>query len=67
MIQITVNDKAETTTATHLYDLLKIKGLTDEKAIAVALNQDVISKEEWATTPLAESDQVLIIKPTQGG
>ncbi|MGB0897008.1 MAG: sulfur carrier protein ThiS [Flavobacteriaceae bacterium] len=35
--------------------------------IAVAINQNIVSKSNWATTMLNNNDDVLIIKATQGG
>ncbi len=35
--------------------------------IAIAINNEVISKEQWSTTNLQEEDQVTIIQATQGG
>ena len=37
------------------------------KGIAVALNDKVVSKENWNNTKLISNDNVLIIKATQGG
>lgn len=35
--------------------------------IAVAVNQKIITKTDWSTKILNESDEILIIKATQGG
>jgi len=35
--------------------------------IAVAVNQNIITKTNWNTQTLNEGDEVLIIKATQGG
>lgn len=35
--------------------------------IAVAINQNIISKVDWSTTTLAEGDQIDIVTATQGG
>ena len=35
--------------------------------IAIAINNEIISKDSWSTTNLNEQDQVIIIKATQGG
>ena len=37
------------------------------KGIAVALNDKVVSKNNWEVTKLISNDNVLIIKATQGG
>lgn len=38
-----------------------------QKGIAVAVNKSVIPKADWSEHFLAENDDVLIIKATQGG
>ena len=35
--------------------------------IAVAINQNIISKADWSTTSLTDGDQIDIITATQGG
>ncbi|MEW7280718.1 sulfur carrier protein ThiS [Aquimarina sp. 2201CG1-2-11] len=35
--------------------------------IAIAINNEIISKDRWNATNLKEQDQVIIIKATQGG
>ncbi|MDF4202924.1 sulfur carrier protein ThiS [Maribacter sp. SA7] len=37
------------------------------KGIAVAVNENIISKTEWKVKTLNENDEVLVIKATQGG
>jgi sulfur carrier protein len=37
------------------------------KGIAVAINQTIVSKSNWAVYVLKQGDQVMIIKATQGG
>jgi sulfur carrier protein len=50
-----------------LFCVLEQQGLTAKSGIAVAVNQSVISKSNWATTTLEESSKILIIQATQGG
>ncbi len=50
-----------------LEDLLKKNSLQDKKGIAVALNDCVISKNQWQNTVLNENDKVLVISATRGG
>jgi sulfur carrier protein len=38
-----------------------------QKGIAVAINEAIVPKTEWATTCLKINDNILIIKATQGG
>ena len=37
------------------------------KGIAIAVNQQIIAKSEWATHLLKTGDNLIIIKATQGG
>jgi len=39
----------------------------NSKGLAVAVNEEVVPKNEWKKTVLNQNDQVLIIKATQGG
>ncbi|HRG51523.1 MAG TPA: sulfur carrier protein ThiS [Bacteroidia bacterium] len=38
-----------------------------QQGIAIAVNNRVIAKADWAQTPIADKDQVTIIRATQGG
>ena len=38
-----------------------------ENGIAVAVNQQVISKSKWNTTHINNNDKIIIITATQGG
>lgn len=38
-----------------------------QNGIAVAVNNSVVPKIDWASTHLNENDTILIIKATQGG
>ncbi|UTW68303.1 sulfur carrier protein ThiS [bacterium SCSIO 12643] len=35
--------------------------------IAVAVNEQIITRSKWDSTSVADQDQILIIKATQGG
>ncbi|MDD2288330.1 MAG: sulfur carrier protein ThiS [Bacteroidales bacterium] len=50
-----------------LEKLVSILGYNDSSSFAIALNEDVISKDEWKETKLNEGDNVLIIQATCGG
>jgi len=39
----------------------------DQNGIAVAVNNQIITKTNWAQTALKNNDEILIIKATQGG
>lgn len=44
---------------------LELKGKTN--GVAIALNNQVIPRNSWSVTPLADNDSILIITATQGG
>jgi sulfur carrier protein len=48
-------------------ELVSWKCLIDSKGIAVAINECVVLKDNWATQVICENDSVLIIEATQGG
>ena len=67
MIAVKINDHehqfAEATPLSTAIASIKI----EQKGIAIAINQNIITKSEWANTPLRDNDNILIIKATQGG
>ena len=67
MVSIKINGKTEeikdNPSVLSAVETMKI----DQNGIAVAVNQNIISKENWATTSLKDNDEILIIKATQGG
>ena len=50
-----------------LFDLLQQNGYHEKKGIAVAVNDEVIAKSEWAGFPLKNADKITLITATQGG
>lgn len=66
-MNITVNNKShflqENTVLSKLLEILTISS----DGIAVAINEEVIPKEDWKTTNLENNDTILIIQATQGG
>ena len=67
MITIQVNDKKQTfsenLTVYQLIEQLNIQ----TNGIAVAINNDVVSKPNWEKQEVVDQDNILIIKSTQGG
>lgn len=67
MINVKVNQEKhqfpETSNLQFILNELKIA----QNGIAVAINEMIISKEEWDTITLKNNDNILIIKATQGG
>ena len=47
--------------------LLDLEFPNKQNGIALAVNNSVIPKNEWDTTSLSETDDILIITATQGG
>ena len=41
--------------------------LENNKGYAISLNGRVVRKTQWDTTPIAENDQVEIVRAMQGG
>jgi sulfur carrier protein len=66
-MRLIVNHKTLDFNGSTLTDLFNQFRLTPSKGFAVAVNDVVISKDEWASTDLEEGDSILIISPTQGG
>ncbi len=38
-----------------------------QEGIAIAINNQIITKSDWKSTALTENDKILIIQATQGG
>ena len=67
MIIIKVNNKEHQFLASiSLQEILEELQISTN-GIAVAVNQNIITKSDWLTTTLNQNDAVLIIKATQGG
>lgn len=66
-MQIKINgENKEITTAAKLEAVVK-SIVPDTKGLAVAINNKVVPKTNWAITELQENDKVLLIRATQGG
>ncbi len=67
MITLKVNDTSKTfpkgSTVNQLIEVLNIQS----NGIAVAINDNIIKKNDWETHPLKDNDKILIIRSTQGG
>ena len=66
MMKIQVNGKQTETSATTLAALAEEMGLP-EKGVAVAVANQMVQRQEWATTAIRENDSVIIIKAACGG
>ncbi len=47
-------------------DLLSMRNINPD-SIAVAVNEEVVPKNEWEKTGLKEGDRILLIRATHGG
>lgn len=51
----------------NLHSLLVQTEFVDKKGIAVAVNNSVVTKQNWESYSLSENDKVLVISATKGG
>ncbi len=61
------NSPHETTDVRTLTQLLARLALNQSRGLAVAVNDTVVPRAEWAAHALNEQDRVTIIRATQGG
>ncbi|UKM65513.1 sulfur carrier protein ThiS [Flavobacteriaceae bacterium GSB9] len=67
MITIHLNDRSlDIDTNTNIMQLLHQNNYP-QLGIAVAINQQIVSKNHWGDQQLKDGDKVLIIQATQGG
>ena len=67
-MEIIVNSKIEKVPSNlKLEEYLMERGMGALAGTAVAVNDCVISRDEWQSCLLHENDKILIIRATQGG
>lgn len=66
-MKVYFNKEAIETSSEHLEAFIKENGWADKTGIAVAVNESVIPKSNWANTQIQENDNILVITATQGG
>jgi sulfur carrier protein len=67
-MKLNVNDKiVELPTGSSLSALTKKIELDKRSGIAIAVNAEVISKNEWEKYALKDNDSIIIIQASQGG
>ncbi len=67
-MNITINKELKKIASdSRLLHLLKDIKLFNQNGIAIAVNNQVITKSEWEQFRLKENDKIIIIKATQGG
>ena len=68
MVQFTINRESFTLPETGtLADVLPLLEILRPDGIAIAVNDNVIPREEWARYRLEANDKVFVIRATQGG
>ncbi len=50
-----------------LADAIQTLDLKNHKGIAIAINNEVIPKQNWSSHELKDQDNIIIITATQGG
>lgn len=66
-MRIQINDKhLEITEKTNLSELLSAQNI-DTSAIAVALNGQIIHREQWQQTELKSNDTITLVQAVAGG
>ena len=66
-MEIIFNGAKEHIPHQFLGELLEAKGMSQKTGIAVAINQQVVSKSDWGKQTLHDNDTIIVIKATQGG
>ncbi len=66
-MRIYINDNELQFSGNTLTDLLTGNGFSDTSGMAIAVNETVISRNNWSSCILKEDDSILIITPAQGG
>jgi sulfur carrier protein len=61
------NSTHEATYNQPLADLLAALGQAQTRGLAVAINDTVVPRAEWATHAVQPHDRILLIRATQGG
>jgi len=64
---INVNNQSQSISEDSSIEKLLAELQISKNGIAVAVNNEVISKENWRQLTLKEKDEVTIIQATQGG
>ncbi|MFA7401988.1 MAG: Sulfur carrier protein ThiS [Bacteroidetes bacterium ADurb.Bin234] len=68
MIQVIVNDNTvQIKENSSVMDLLKELKREEDKRIAVALNNKVVSRTAWQETVLHNNDKIILIQAAYGG
>ena len=55
------------TRAAALLDVLAAAGMDDLRGVAVALDEEVLPRSDWATCLLHEGQRIEVVRASQGG
>ena len=65
-MKIVVNSKEIDSRSTFISELIEELGLKD-RVMAVALNMEIVKKDEWQTTKIKEGDNLELLEFVGGG
>jgi sulfur carrier protein len=66
--QVRVNGEAVRTDAQTVSGLLASLGVDESRTgVAVALNEEVVRRDQWTATTLSDGDTIEVLRATQGG
>ena len=67
-MEVTVNSKKKSFQgAPTLSEMLALLNITSANGLAVAVNEEVISKSQWGLHQPRDGDEITIIRAVQGG
>ena len=66
-VAVTLNGVAEDLAAGTTVADLVARHLESPRGVAVARNEEVVPRSQWATTPVADGDRFEILTAAQGG
>ena len=55
------------TGAAALLDVLAAAGMDDLRGVAIALDEEVVPRSDWATRQLHEGQRIEVVRASQGG
>jgi sulfur carrier protein len=67
MIEIDYNGTLESFSGNTLMDLVNQKELNHKTGVAIAINNEVVSKTKWSEFILKANDKILVITAAAGG
>lgn len=67
MVLFINNQKKDFDGTPSVADLLNVLQIENTRGLALAVNNQVVSKVDWNTFSFQENDHVTIIRATQGG